>query len=98
MREAGDAGDRQQYRQVIAEERETLRAQLFEWLDPAMTALGLITLVLLLLDFAGVLSARQAGWVHRAEQVIWAIFALEFAVQFTLAPHKIRYLRTHWLA
>lgn len=97
MREAGDERDRGQYRQAVAEEREILRAQLFEWLDPVMTALGLVTLVLLLVDFAGVLTARETTWVRHAEQAIWALFALDFAVQFALAPDKRRYLRTHWL-
>ncbi len=85
-------------RQALAEERESLRAQLFDWLDPVMTALGLLALLLLLVEFTADLSPRQATWVGRAQLVIWAIFALEFAVQFTLAPAKLRYLRTHWLA
>ena len=85
-------------RLALAEERESLRAQLFDWLDPIMTGLGLLALLLLLLEFAADLSPRQATWVGRAQLAIWAIFALEFAVQFTLAPAKLRYLRTHWLA
>ncbi len=85
-------------RQALAEERESLRAQLFDWLDPVITALGLLALLLLLVEFAADLSPRQATWVGRAQLAIWAIFALEFAVQFTLAPAKLRYLRTHWLA
>ena len=85
-------------RRALDEERESLRAQLFDWLDPLMTGLGLVTLVLLLLEFAGDLTPRQAAWVERAQLAIWAIFAVEFAVQFTLAPRKLHYLRTHWLA
>lgn len=82
----------------LAAERERLRAQLFDALDPLMTALGLVTLLLLLVEFAVNLTPRQATWVNRAEQVIWAIFAVEFAVQFILAPRKLHFLRTHWLA
>ena len=85
-------------RRALDDERESLRAQLFDWLDPIMTALGLLALLLLLVEFAADLSPRQATWVARAQLVIWAIFAVEFAVQFTLAPRKLRYLRTHWLA
>ncbi len=85
-------------RRELAEERESLREQLFDWLDPVMTILGLVTAILLLVEFAADLSPRQAAWVGRAQQVIWAIFAIEFAVQFILAPRKLHFLRTHWLA
>lgn len=82
----------------LAEERESLRAQLFDWLDPCMTVLGLITLVLLLVEFAVDLPPRQAAWVERSQLIIWAIFAVEFAIQFLLAPRKLHFLRTHWFA
>lgn len=85
-------------REVLNEERENLRAQLFDWLDPVMTTLGLLTAVLLVLEFAADLSPRQETWINRVQQAIWAIFALEFAVQFILAPRKLHFLRAHWLA
>lgn len=85
-------------RQALAQERESLRAQLFDWFDPVLIALGLVTAALLLVEFAMELSPRQAAWVGRAQQIIWVIFVIEFAVQFTLAPSKLRYLRGHWLA
>ena len=90
--------EREDDRRALADERESLRAQLFDWLDPVMTVLGLATAVLLLVEFAADLSPRQAAWVSRAQQVIWAAFAVEFAVQFVLAPRKLHFLRGHWLA
>ncbi|MDP9372932.1 MAG: ion transporter [Chloroflexota bacterium] len=94
----GAETERDERRRALAEERESLRVELFDWLDPVMTALGLVTLVLLLVEFAADLSPRQLAWVNRAQQVIWAAFAVEFAVQFALAPRKLHFLRTHWLA
>ncbi len=84
-------------KQELAGERESLREQLFDLLDPVMTALGLLTAVLLLIEFTVDLSPRQAALVGQAQQVIWAIFVVEFAVQFILAPDKLRFLRGHWL-
>ena len=94
----GDEDDRVPARQELAEERESLREQLFDLLDPVMTALGLVTAVLLVVEFAADLSPRQATWVDRAQLAIWAIFTVEFAVQFGLAPRKLHFLRGHWLA
>ena len=98
MNGLGAEAERDARRRELAEERESLREQLFDWLDPVMTILGLVTAILLLVEFAADLSPRQAAWVGRAQQVIWAVFAVEFAVQFVLAPNKLRFLRTHWLA
>ena len=82
----------------LAELRELLRVQLFDLLDPVLTALGLLTAILLIVEFVADLTPRQAVWVERAQLAIWAIFAIEFAVQFVLAPRKLRFLRGHWLA
>ena len=93
-----DVGDRVRARRALADERESLRARLFDLLDPVLTALGLVTAVLLVVEFAAALTPRQAAWVDRAQLAIWAVFAVEFAVQFALAPDKLRYLRGHWPA
>lgn len=85
-------------RRALAAEREGLRAQLFDLLDPALTVLGIVTALLLVVEFTAALTPRQATWVDRAQLAIWAIFTVEFAVQFTLAPRKLPFLRGHWLA
>lgn len=85
-------------RRQLAAERESLREQLFDVLDPVMAGLGLVAAVLLLVEFTGDLSPRGAAWVDRAQTAIWALFALEFAAQFLLAPRKLRFLRGQWLA
>ena len=77
-------------------ERESLRQQLADWLDPLMTLLGLLTLVLFLVEFSATLSPTQAAWVNNAEIAIWLIFLLEFAVQLLLACDKLGYLRANW--
>ena len=85
-------------RRGLAAEREGLRAQLFDLLDPVLTVLGIVTAILLVVEFAAALTPRQATWVDRAQLAIWAIFAVDFAVQFALAPSKRAFLRGHWLA
>ena len=101
MRATGEGEDvdgRDRERRALADERESLRAQLFDLLDPALTALGLVVAALLVAEFAADLTPRQAAWVDRAQLAIWALFTVEFAVQFALAPRKLAFLRGHWLA
>lgn len=93
-----DDGSRALDRQGLADEREGLREQLFNLLDPIMTALGLVTAIILVVEFVAELSPQQAAWIDRAQLAIWAIFTVEFAVQFGLAPRKLHFLRSHWLA
>jgi len=85
-------------RQGLADEREGLREQLFNLLDPILTALGLVTAIILVVEFVAELSPRQAAWIDRAQLAIWVVFTVEFAVQFGLAPRKLHFLRGHWLA
>jgi voltage-gated potassium channel len=55
--------------------------------------------VLLVVDFAGaVTTPDQQYWLDRAMTTIWAVFVLDFAIRFILAPHKPVFLRTNWLA
>lgn len=94
-----DPDTREEKRVAIRGERFELLENVQSILEPAMAALGLCFLVLLLLDYTGTgLSARYQAWIDIALQVIWAIFLLDFAFRFLIAPAKGLFLRQNWFA
>ncbi|MBA2247904.1 MAG: ion transporter [Chloroflexia bacterium] len=82
---------------AIRHERLELLEQVQAILEPAMAALGLLFLGLLLIDYTATgLSARNHARLDTALQIIWAIFVLDFAVRFIIAPAKGSFLRQNW--
>ena len=79
---------------AIDDERQSLLEQIDSALDGVMVLLSAAWIALLVVEFAGdglPQSLEVALWV------IWAIFIGDFLLEFTIAPIKTRYLRTHWL-
>lgn len=77
----------------IETERRELLEQIEEWLELPMLLLGLAWLALLVIELLRGLSP----FLERVGLVIWAIFVLDFALRFALAPRKVAYLRANWL-
>lgn len=75
-----------------AERWDTLRA-LDNWLEKPMLLLSFVWLVLLLVE----LIHGITDLLETFGTLIWAAFILEFALRFTLAPEKTRFLQTNWL-
>ncbi|MEO6207545.1 MAG: ion transporter [Candidatus Limnocylindrales bacterium] len=93
MSEPADATD--QVEHAVRKERETLLQQIHEALDGVMVALSAAWIALLVGELvAGSLprSLELAVWV------IWAIFVVDFVLEFVIAPSKGHYLRNHWLS
>ncbi|NUP98761.1 MAG: hypothetical protein HUU35_02775, partial [Armatimonadetes bacterium] len=80
-------------RRVREAERWSALRALDELLDGPMLWLALIWLVLLGLELSYGLHPVLSG----LSQVIWALFGLQFAIEFVLAPRKLTYLRRNWL-
>ncbi|MEO5965639.1 MAG: ion transporter [Candidatus Limnocylindrales bacterium] len=80
--------------QAIEGERETLLEHVHAAADRVMVMLSIAWIGLLVAELVGGGLPRS---LDVAVWVIWAIFALDFAVEFVIAPRKVRYLRTHWL-
>lgn len=74
-------------------ERERLLRKLDSWLDGPMATLAFVWLALLILEFVW----GQSRWFETLGLAIWIIFILHFALELTLAPRKLEYLRSHWL-
>lgn len=77
----------------LRRERFALLEQIHGALDGPMILLSAAWIALLVAELVVGLprSLEVAVWV------IWAIFILDFLAEFTIAPLKLRYLRTEWL-
>jgi voltage-gated potassium channel len=77
----------------LQRERLSLLEQVHSALDGPMVLLSAAWIALLVAELVTGLprSLEVAVWV------IWGIFVLHFLVEFTIAPLKLRYLRTQWL-
>lgn len=80
-------------KQTLDNERSEVLRQLEDWLETPMLALGFVWLALLVIELTWGLSP----FLETIGTVIWIIFIIDFAVKFTLAPHKLAYLKSNWL-
>jgi voltage-gated potassium channel len=62
-----------------------------ELLHAPMIALSFFWIGLLVLDLTMGLNTFLTWLMY----LIWAIFALDFLLEFLIAPHKLAYLRAH---
>jgi voltage-gated potassium channel len=74
-------------------ERRTLLRQVQAWLEIPMLVLAFIWLGLLIVEVVWGLNPvlEYAGYM------IWGLFVLDFALEFSLSPSKGDYLRSNWL-
>lgn len=77
----------------INRERLEILEQLERWLETPLLVLSFVWLVLFIVELIYGLTPL----LDAANTTIWIIFIVDFAVKFTLAPHKIAYLKTNWL-
>jgi len=78
---------------ALTRERHRLATRISRALETPMTILGFIWLVLLIVDLTRGLSPLLSGLSH----LIWALFVLQFLVEFFIAPRKLAYFRRNWL-
>jgi voltage-gated potassium channel len=81
------------HKEALKHERWELLRQVNEVSDKPMVALSFVWLALLVVDFTSGLSRT----LELLSYVIWALFILDFLVEFTIAPKKTDYLRHNWL-
>lgn len=74
-------------------ERLELLRNLNDLTDKPMLALAFVWLALLVID----LTSGLDPLLETLSNVIWALFVLDFIVEFIIAPHKRSYLRYNWL-
>lgn len=78
----------------LKQQRYELLEHVQELLARPMILLAFLWLALMVLNLvAGPLSPiMTVVWY-----VIWGLFVLQFLIEFTIAPHKLEYLKRHWL-
>ena len=77
----------------LERERFKLLTRINRALATPMTVLGFVWLVLLVVD----LTRGLGPLLERVNYTIWALFVLQFLIEFTVAPRKGMYLRRNWL-
>jgi voltage-gated potassium channel len=80
-------------KKTIENERNEILGLLEDWLETPMLVLGFVWLLLLVLE----LTTGLSEFLETVGTIIWIIFILDFAIKFTLAPHKLTYLKKNWL-
>ena len=79
--------------EALEKERYELLRRLEDSLDTPMLVLAFVWLALLVVE----LIWGASLWFEIIGTIVWAIFILDFAMEFVLAPHKIAYLKRNWL-
>lgn len=80
-------------KQILDDERSEVLQQLEDWLEMPMLVLAFVWLALLMVELIWGLNPL----LETFGTVIWIIFIIDFAVRFTLAPHKLDFLKSNWL-
>jgi voltage-gated potassium channel len=79
---------------AVEQERETLLEQVHDLLDGVMVLLSVAWIALLVAELLG---GGLPPTLDAALWGIWALFVLDVLIEFTIAPKKLRYLRSNWL-
>ncbi|HOG47117.1 MAG TPA: ion transporter [Anaerolineae bacterium] len=79
------------------EERERLLEQISDVLALPMAILALIWVIVVVVDLAGIVPPALVPFVYDVDIGIWLFFLAEFVLEVIIAPHKLDYLRSHWL-
>jgi voltage-gated potassium channel len=77
----------------LKRERWRLLHNLIRTLEPVMTALGLLWMILLIIDFTRGLTPT----LSLVNRTIWAVFVADFLLELLVSPSKITYLKRHWI-
>ncbi|HEV8052704.1 MAG TPA: ion transporter [Parachlamydiaceae bacterium] len=64
-----------------------------QWFEIPLIILGFCWLVLIIIE----LSVGLSPFLENLSFTIWVIFILDFIVRFSLAPFKIKYLKSEWI-
>ncbi|RJQ63671.1 MAG: two pore domain potassium channel family protein [Desulfobacteraceae bacterium] len=88
-----NTGEKQAEKEALEKERYELLQQLADWLETPMLILAFAWLALLI----GELLLGESLSFEIIGALIWAVFILNFALEFILAPHKVAYLKSNWL-
>lgn len=78
-------------------QREALLHQIERLTELPLLILAFIMIPLLVGPFLWKLSPSEEATFLTLDWFIWAIFAIDLAVKLVVAPHRLAYLKRHWL-
>jgi len=82
-----------QDKEKLDEERLEILYLWDKWFEIPLIILGFCWLVLIIVE----LSIGLSPLLENLSFTIWIIFIFDFIVQFSIAPHKIKYIKSHWI-
>ncbi len=77
--------------------REELRGRLDRYLDLPLALASVVMVLVAVLELSGEVAGPWRGRLVLLGWSLWALFFVEFAAKFALAPVKREYLRRSWL-
>lgn len=77
--------------------REELRERLDRYLDVPLALASVVMVLVAVLELSGEVAGPWRGRLVLLGWSLWALFFVEFAAKFALAPVKREYLRRNWL-
>lgn len=80
------------------EQRDALLRQLTGKLALPLAVLALIWVIIIVIELANLVPANLVPYVYTIDIAIWGFFLAEFALEFAIAPRKLEYLRSNWVA
>jgi voltage-gated potassium channel len=85
-------------RHLVARQRLVLQTRISRLTAVPLAVLALVWIGLVFVELAVKTPPATTARILRVDTAIWVIFALDFVVEFALAPDKRRYVRNHWPA
>lgn len=82
----------------MARQRESLQLRIHRAVATPLAILAVVWTVLLFVELAVKTSPRVSTQIERVDAAIWLIFALDFIVEFVVAPDRLHFLRLHFLS
>ncbi|HEX5323152.1 MAG TPA: potassium channel family protein [Capsulimonadaceae bacterium] len=82
-----------EHHEQIQNQRWELLGRFHDLLEKPLTFLAFVWLVLVILNF----TTHTGRMLREVMLGIWCVFLLNFLVEFFIAPHKLNYLKKHWL-
>jgi len=77
--------------------REEVRERLDHYLDVPLALASVVMVLVAVLELSGEVAGPWRGRLVLLGWSLWALFFVEFAAKFALAPVKREYLRRNWL-
>ncbi len=82
-----------QAKKKLDEERSEILFLWDKWFEIPLIILGFCWLILIIIE----LSIGLSPLLENLSFTIWVIFILDFIVRFSIAPHKINYIKSNWV-